>query len=244
MSPGHHHEDARSERQRRTPELLQRTHDIVDGRHRDDTPVHGLVDTEFTHVREAGHHHVAFCVLIRGIAHFSLGRETIQQVGLHDEIGKGGHRAGLGISGDENPTVVVHEIDVLVADHPSVEVGDDLRDDVEIHFDEKDSDHDEVRFVRDRRQERQPWARVQVEHIRDEHLTLASGACRGEAGVQGRIEGKDILAFFVLLPGAGNDDPVAVDDVDVVQVRGLLGDLRQILDDGIEVVALQHMRLR
>jgi hypothetical protein len=33
------------------------------------------------------------------------------------------------------------------------------------------------------------------------------------------MEGKDKLASFVLRPGAGNDDPLGVGDVDVVQVR-------------------------
>ena len=44
-----------------------------------------------------------------------------------------------------------------------------------------------------------------------------------------------MLAPLILLAGAGDDDAVAIDDVDVIQVRSFFDDLRQILDDGIQV---------
>jgi hypothetical protein len=44
-----------------------------------------------------------------------------------------------------------------------------------------------------------------------------------------------MLAPLILLAGAGDDDAVGIDDVDVIQVRSFFDDLRQILDDGIQV---------
>lgn len=80
-----------------------------------------------------------------------------------------------------------------------------------------------------------PGALVQVEYVRDEHLTLASRGNCAEHRLQARTLGQDMLAPLILLAGAGDDDAVGIDDVDVIQVRSFFDDLRQILDDGIQV---------
>ena len=68
--------------------------------------------------------------------------------------------------------------------------------------------------------------------------------CVLEDRPQARTQVTDILATLVLLTRARDDEAVSIDDIYVVQVRGLFDDLRQILDHRGDVITLEHICLR